>query len=77
MSNLREKIIKELDEFNIDADDEFLSYGVEYVESFTGKSAISEELLIGIIFGEFKKTALKYSHNCYNFTIFNSMSFFI
>ncbi|WP_159068327.1 hypothetical protein, partial [Clostridioides difficile] len=48
---LREKIIKELNEFNIDADDEFLSYGVEYVESFIGKSAISEELLIrGVVF---------------------------
>ncbi|HBG8947659.1 TPA: hypothetical protein KRI50_003801, partial [Clostridioides difficile] len=36
---------------NIDADDEFLSYGVEYVESFIGKSAISEELLIrGVVF---------------------------
>ncbi len=51
MNDLRGKIIKELDEFNIDADDEFLSYGVEYVESFTGKSAISEELLIrGVVF---------------------------
>ncbi|MCC0671566.1 hypothetical protein Q3304_20035 [Clostridioides sp. GD02377] len=46
MNDLREKIIKELDEFNIDADDEFLDYGVEYVESFIGKSAISEDLLI-------------------------------
>ncbi|EGT4066960.1 TPA: hypothetical protein STX83_002489 [Clostridioides difficile] len=51
MNDLRGKIIKELDEFNIDADDEFLDYGVEYVESFTGKSAISEELLIrGVVF---------------------------
>ncbi|HBF8815379.1 TPA: hypothetical protein KPG21_001367 [Clostridioides difficile] len=46
MNDLREKIIKELDEFNIDADDEFLDYGVRYVESFIGKSAISEDLLI-------------------------------
>ncbi|HBF5910192.1 hypothetical protein ACEI86_10785 [Clostridioides difficile] len=46
MNDLRGKIIKELDEFNINADDEFLDYGVEYVESFIGKSAISEELLI-------------------------------
>ncbi|MCC0658544.1 hypothetical protein IC175_18510 [Clostridioides sp. ES-S-0123-01] len=46
MNDLRGKIIKELDEFNIDADDEFLDYGVEYVESFIGKSAISEDLLI-------------------------------
>ncbi|MCC0697632.1 hypothetical protein [Clostridioides sp. ES-S-0048-02] len=46
MNDLRGKIIKELDEFNIDADDEFLDHGVEYVESFIGKSAISEELLI-------------------------------
>lgn len=46
MNDLREKIIKELDEFNISADDEFLEYGVEYVESFIGKSAISEDLLI-------------------------------
>lgn len=46
MNDLREKIIKELDEFNIDADDEFLDYGVEYVESFIGKSSISEDLLI-------------------------------
>lgn len=30
MNDLRGKIIKELDEFNIDADDEFLDYGVEY-----------------------------------------------
>ncbi|MBY2443998.1 hypothetical protein KWX03_08965 [Clostridioides difficile] len=52
MDDLREKIIKELNEFNIDADDEFLDYGVEYVESFTGKSAISEELLIrGVVLG--------------------------
>ncbi|MDL0165868.1 hypothetical protein [Clostridioides difficile] len=51
MNDLRGKIIKELDEFNIDADDEFLDYGVEYVESFTGKSSISEELLIrGVVF---------------------------
>ena len=50
MNDLRGKIIKELDEFNIDADDEFLYYGVEYVESFTGKSAISEDSLIrGVI----------------------------
>ncbi|WP_159067106.1 hypothetical protein, partial [Clostridioides difficile] len=28
MDDLRGKIIKELDEFNIDADDEFLDYGV-------------------------------------------------
>ncbi|EMM2322691.1 hypothetical protein SI856_003819 [Clostridioides difficile] len=46
MNDLRGKIIKELDEFNIDADDEFLDYGVRYVESFIGKSAISEDLLI-------------------------------
>ncbi|HDF5633576.1 TPA: hypothetical protein SOL41_003095 [Clostridioides difficile] len=50
MNDLRGKIIKELDEFNIDADDEFLDCGVEYVESFTGKSAISEDSLIrGVI----------------------------
>lgn len=52
MDNLREKIIKELDEFNINADDEFLDYGVEHIEKFMNKGVTDEDLLIrGVVLG--------------------------
>ncbi|MCC0633667.1 hypothetical protein KGF47_19455 [Clostridioides sp. ZZV13-5731] len=46
MNDLREKIIKELDEFNIKADDEFLEYAVEHIKKWMNEGITNEELLI-------------------------------
>ncbi|VIB32604.1 Uncharacterised protein [Clostridioides difficile] len=46
MSNLREKIIKELNEFNIKADNDFLEYAVEHIEKWMNEGITNEELLI-------------------------------
>ncbi|MDB0519996.1 hypothetical protein C4R87_19440 [Clostridioides difficile] len=46
MNDLRRKIIKELNEFNIKADDEFLEYAVEHIEKWMNEGITNEELLI-------------------------------
>ncbi|HBF2755948.1 TPA: hypothetical protein KN342_003894 [Clostridioides difficile] len=46
MNDLRGKIIKELNEFNIKADDEFLEYAVEHIEKWMNEGITNEELLI-------------------------------
>lgn len=52
MSNLKEKIIKELNEFNIKADNDFLEYAVEHIKKFMNEGIADEELLIrGVVLG--------------------------
>ncbi|MCC0696918.1 hypothetical protein [Clostridioides sp. ES-S-0048-02] len=52
MNDLRGKIIKELDEFNIKADDEFLEYAVEHIKKFIDEGIDDENLLIrGVVLG--------------------------
>ncbi|HBG4218859.1 TPA: hypothetical protein KQD30_001989 [Clostridioides difficile] len=52
MNDLRRKIIKELDEFNIKADDEFLEYAVEHIKKFIDEGIDDENLLIrGVVLG--------------------------
>ncbi|MGO0884934.1 hypothetical protein ACTPDI_19320 [Clostridioides difficile] len=52
MNDLREKIIKELNEFNINADDEFLEYAVEHIKKFMNEGVVDEDLLIrGVVLG--------------------------
>ncbi|HBH0878268.1 TPA: hypothetical protein KR676_001967 [Clostridioides difficile] len=52
MNGLRGKIIKELDEFNINADDEFLEYAVEHIKKHMNESVVDEDLLIrGVVLG--------------------------
>ncbi|WP_343118419.1 hypothetical protein [Clostridioides difficile] len=52
MNDLRGKIIKELDEFNIDADNDFLEYAVEHIKKFMNEGIADEELLIrGVVLG--------------------------
>lgn len=52
MNDLRRKIIKELDKFNIKADDEFLEYAVERIKKFIDEGIDDENLLIrGVVLG--------------------------
>ncbi|MDN9637845.1 hypothetical protein KLL63_18060 [Clostridioides difficile] len=52
MINLREKIIKELNKFNIKADNVFLEYAVKHIENFMNEGIDDEELLIrGVVLG--------------------------
>lgn len=52
MNDLRVKIIKELDKFNIKADNEFLEYAVEHIKKFMNEGAADEEVLIrGVVLG--------------------------
>ncbi|VIG18937.1 Uncharacterised protein [Clostridioides difficile] len=52
MDDLREKIIKELDKFNIKADNDFLEYAVAHIKKFMNEGIADEELLIrGVVLG--------------------------